>query len=261
MKKYILELHLSFTTYFLIILVQIKLNCNAKELQKDHNRTVRNLFAYGIQDPRKNTSLYDILLDQNYEYGAMIGSVNQVLLKKSPNQFNSKPNNLLINKYKLIYYSPQLIPSQNHHISSLEDISKLSESFEPIFEVDQLNGSIYIKTPSSEPTLEYLCLKRKYCSCFSCIFSLNVIYSTENKINAETIRVFIDDHNDHAPVFDSSRSVINVSISESSQIGDIFKLNDLEVMTSDADAYYNKISFFLTDQNMDGFASRKSLVI
>ena len=64
----------------------------------------------------------------------------------------------------------------------------------------------------------------------------------ENKINAETIRVFIDDHNDAAPKF-SNDLPINISITELSLIGDSFKLSN--AIAHDSDAYYNQITYYL----------------
>ena len=119
-----------------------------------------------------------------------------------------------------------------------------------LFSVDPRDGSIYINTPSDEPTLEYLCLKRNFCSCFSCIFSLNLIYSTENKINTESIQVFIDDQNDHEPKFYANHlEHFSVNISESSQIGDFVTLTDSTAY--DLDAYYNEISYYLSDQDIE----------
>ena len=222
----------------LVLLILIyNIDCNVRK------KTTRNL--YNIQDPRKNSSYYDIAIRDNVKYGSLIGSVDEILFKRG---FLNKT----ISKYKLIYYSPQLLPSVIlSSIPKIDDTSNnpvFNEPHEPIFVVDSKNGSIYIKTPNDQPTLEYLCQKRKYCSCFSCIFSLNIIYSTENKINADTIRVFIDDHNDEPPLFQNDQP-ININISELSQIGDYFRLNPKDSIAHDSDAFYNQITYYLSDKN------------
>lgn len=145
---------------------------------------------------------------------------------------------IIVNKYKLIYYSPQLLPSPVYEKSTTT--FTISQN-EPIFIVGDKNGSIYLHTPKNEPVLEYLCRKKMFCSCLSCIFSLNIIYSNENRINAETIRVFIDDFNDFSPKF--YESVININISESSKIGETFQL--LNAGAFDGDVFYNKVIFIL----------------
>jgi hypothetical protein len=214
-----------------------------------------------IQDPRQNTSFYDIILTRNQKYGSLIGNVGEILSRKR----KIAQTNLIFN-YKLIYYSPQIIPSSL--FSSKNDIyldeisneyskntSNQNQTSSSLFSVNAKTGAIHMNAPSDEPTLEYLCMKRKLCSCFSCIFSLNLIYSTENKINTESVQVFIDDENEHAPVFrsttDSSSTTttdyLNLNVSESSQIGDYFSLAGQNAIAYDLDAYYNEISYYLSD--------------
>lgn len=107
--------------------------------------------------------------------------------------------------------------------------------------MDEKNGSIYLHTPPNEPVLEYLCMSHVYCSCVSCIFSLNIIYTSGNRISAETVRVFIDDYNDFAPQFYASdEAVLSVNISEYSRIGDSFHIANAAAF--DSDAYYNKVN-------------------
>ena len=68
--------------------------------------TLQSTDAEYIQDPRKNSSHYDLLISQNQKYGSVIGNVGQILLKKQ-----RISDTKLIFSYKLIYYSPQIIPS------------------------------------------------------------------------------------------------------------------------------------------------------
>jgi hypothetical protein len=150
-----------------------------------------------------------------------------------------------ISKYKLIYYSPQLLPSPYENPANNNNV--LPNFSEPIFSVGEKNGSIYLHTPPNEPVLEYLCLTKLYCSCLSCIFSLNIIYTTTNRVNAETVRVFIDDFNDYAPQFYAKTAPLSVNISESSRIGDSFQV--LNAAAYDLDAYYNKITYYLSDHD------------
>lgn len=200
-----------------------------------------------IKDPRQNSSYYDLILTRNQKYGSMIGNVGEILLKKHKITHTS-----LIFSYKLIYYSPQIIPSSL--FSSKNDVHLEANQTSSLFTVDNKNGAIHINVPSDEPTLEHLCMKRKLCSCYSCIFSLNLIYSTENKINTESVQVFIDDENEHAPVFKSKSSnstsfdFLSLNVSESSQIGDYFSLAGQDAIAYDLDAYYNEISYYLTDK-------------
>ena len=154
-------------------------------------------------------------------------------------------NSKLIFNYKLIYYSPQIIPSSLFSSKNSEEMLSQTANTSSLFSVDAKNGSIFMYTPSSEPTLEYLCSKRSLCSCYSCVFSLNLIYSTENKINTESVQVFVDDHNDHVPTFRASHHHLTVNVSESSQIGDSFRLSDATAY--DLDAYYNEVTYYLSD--------------
>lgn len=200
-----------------------------------------NSLSHLIQDPRKNSTFYDLVLRERVSYGSVIANIRDVLIKKN-----------LVNRYtkiidfKLIYYSPQLVPSSLLSTTKKPEHSQ-SINLEPIFAVDALNGSIYIKTPN-EPILEYLCLKKQYCSCISCIFSLNIIYRTENKISAETIRLFIDDANDYPPEF-KSKSDFVINVSELSKIGDQFPIADS--LAYDSDAFYNEISYYVSDSKSD----------
>ncbi|CAF0761769.1 unnamed protein product [Brachionus calyciflorus] len=189
-----------------------------------------------IQDPRQNSSFYDLILKDRVSYGSIIGNINDVLINK---KLINKTTKIL--DYKLIYYSPQLIPSSL--FSNQKDLSL--NQMEPIFSLDPSNGSILIKTPN-EPLLEYLCLKKHYCSCISCIFSLNIIYRTQAKINAETIRLFIDDFNEFPPQFVSNSQQFSLKISESSKIGDEFELENS--IAYDSDAFYNQINYYLSNK-------------
>lgn len=63
---------------------------------------------------------------------------------------------------------------------------------------------------------------------------------TGNRINAHTLRVFIDDYNDFSPKF--NQTVFNVSVSESSRIGDTFRIANARAY--DADVIYNKVKNF-----------------
>jgi hypothetical protein len=191
-------------------------------------------------DPRKNTSLYDVIVTGNIKnQNSIIANCNEILHKKASNK------SISIFKYKLIYYSPQPLQIFSNKLDNSNNITSIK--LDPLFSIDVNNGSLYMKTPD-EPLLEYLCIKKAYCSCFSCIFTLNIIYSTSNKINADTIRVFIDDSNDYPPVFfNKKNNDIVISISEQSKIGDVFKL--INSTAIDSDAFYNKISYFLSTES------------
>lgn len=211
-----------------------------------------------LQDPRQNESLYDLAVRKSTSYGEMIGSVSEILIKKGLINATTR-----INKYKLIYFSPQVISVEkklsdtaqnNSSIQSGESPTGGSTFFgttlnEPLFTVSSVNGSIHIFTPSNEPTLEYLCVKKSICSCFSCIFSLNVIYSLDfNRIKADTIRVFVDDFNDYAPEFYSVQSELVLNISEASRVGDRFRVENARAY--DLDAFYNQVSYYLSDKEV-----------
>lgn len=218
-----------------------------------------------LSDPRLNSSLYDIIVNENLRAPrALIGNVRDILLKRG--KINESTD---IFKYKLIYYAPQLIPSpllvtttastttseeeyldvasnEEEKMKTTTTISTINDEAEILFEINQANGSIYLKTPH-EPTLEYLCVKRRYCACFSCIFSLNLIYSTENKVNSDSLRVFIDDHNDMSPVFSfMSDTSLTVNVSEMSRVGDKFVIRN--AAAHDSDAFYNRINYTLIDK-------------
>ena len=193
-------------------------------------------------DPRKNSSLYDVLVTGNPSHNTIIANCSDILYNKK-----SLNHSISIFKYKLIYYSPQLVQlsdSSNYNLTTTNKF--LSFKTDPLFAIDISNGSLHIKTPN-EPLLEFLCIQKGYCSCFSCIFTLNIIYSTENKINADTIRVFIDDTNDYAPIFKNEQTILTLNISELSKIGDVFKLYNSTAV--DSDAFYNTIGYFLSTEN------------
>lgn len=117
------------------------------------NAISNTAFSSLIQDPRKNSTFYDIILKYNAPYGSVIGDLTDILMRKKSIDKSTK-----ILNFKLIYYSPQLIPSTL--LSSTKIINQSYQSIlEPIFSVDTQNGTIYIKTPN-EPILEYLCLKK-----------------------------------------------------------------------------------------------------
>ncbi len=145
-----------------------------------------------VPDPRSNSSLYDIKLT-GFLADSAFASISDILFRKS----NMSG---YISKYKLIYYSPQLLPSSlfgadDHLSKNLIEINS-----DALFTID-MRGYIHLNVSTDLPLLEYLCMRKAYCSCFSCIFTLNFIYSTPNKINSDTVRVFIDDLNQDAPVF------------------------------------------------------------
>jgi hypothetical protein len=195
------------------------------------------IFQSVLKDPRKNSSYYDFIIQDNIGYNQIIGNINEVLVQRKLINRTTIPFN-----YKLIYYSPQLLPAAyDLNKSKMNDINM------ELFSVDLNNGSIYIKT-ANEPTLEYLCMKNSFCSCLACIFNLNVIYSTENRVNAETIRVFVDDKNDYAPEFFAKSAYLTVNVSELSRIGDTFKLED--AVAYDDDAFYNQIVYYISDNDI-----------
>ena len=185
-----------------------------------------------IQDPRKNASLYDLKINQAHSY-SIVGNIGDILLKKR--LINSTSS---IQKYKLIYYSPQLLLS-NLFALRPHSLFGIGPDAEALFTVDILNGSIHINLPAGESALEYLCLSNSYCACFSCIFTLNFIYETRNKINSETIRLFIDELNEQAPRFHQDTPLV-LDIAESSRIGQVFKLSN--IAATDSSVYYNKIA-------------------
>lgn len=190
---------------------------------------------------RKNSTLYDVVITSNPYSNSIIANCSDILYnRKSLSQSTS------IFKYKLIYYTPQVLPTEVLVNSSNKLLDYKSEQ---LFSVDVNNGSIHMKTPTNEPLLEYLCIRKNYCLCTSCVFTLNIIYSTENKINADTIKVFIDDSNDYAPEFVNKNSELIVNISESSKIGDIFKLHNS--IAVDSDALFNKITYFLSTEKIN----------
>jgi hypothetical protein len=208
-------------------------------------------------NPRHNASLYDIVLNRNSNYGELIGYVSDVLKRKGLLNQNIK-----VNKYKLIYFSPQVIYADESGLNNSGRAFFSSSLAEPLFSVNSLNGSIHIYAPTNEPTLEYLCVKKTICSCQSCIFTLNVIYSIEyNRIKTETVRVFIDDFNDYSPEFYSNSAEFVLNISEASRIGDQFRLSNARAY--DLDAYYNKVSYYISERDIinqhDNVESRSAI--
>lgn len=193
-----------------------------------------------ILDPRKNSSYYDLKISGTLNnQQTVIGQIDTMLLEKQ--KINQTT---MVYNYKLIYYSPLLV-SYNSFSRSMYSPSKLTED---LFSIDVKNGQIKINTPVDIPILEYLCQNRQLCSCDSCIFTLNFIYSTANKINSDTIRVFVDDKNEQGPVF-VERVPLVLNISEASQIGHVFKVAGFNA--TDSDAYYNKISYFVSDRDVN----------
>ena len=202
-------------------------------------------------DPRKDTTLYDILVRENLKKSSVIGNISEVLLRRKSIDKSSH-----ISKYKLIYYSPYY-PSQlttkQKKLNTTSDQNVISEN---LFSVDVNDGKILMKS-SNESALEYLCVKRNFCLCFSCLFTLNIIYSTENKINADSIKVFIDDFNEKAPEFYSQSSEFTISLSELSQIGDSFLLSNS--LAFDRDIFYNLISYYVVDHEFDLFSQNSEM--
>ena len=202
-----------------------------------------------IQDPRKNASLYDLKINRVHS-NSIVGNIGDILLKKR--LINSTSS---IHKYKLIYYSPQLLLS-NLFASKPHSLIWIGPDAEALFTVDISNGSIHINSPAGQSILEYLCLSNSYCSCFSCIFTLNFIYETRNKINSETIRLFIDELNEQAPRFHEDTPLV-LDIPESSRIGQVFTLSN--TAAADSSVYYNKITYYIADI-LDLSARRDSLL-
>jgi hypothetical protein len=256
---------------FLYIILLVLLNLTLASKRQRNIRHSNAIDSKFVQDPRKNASLYDLKLKRNTQYGENIGNVRDVLLRRSIINKTTR-----INKFKLIYFSAQFITNElfeqndkaatlainkNINNTNLFSFSSLTES---LFSINSLNGSINIHTPSNEPTLEYLCVKKSICSCYSCIFSLNIIYSIDsstNKVKSDTIRVFIDDYNDYAPEFYTQIPEFVLNISESSRIGDQFKL--IDSLAYDLDAYYNEVSYYISDRDIfssnDPMEARSSL--
>ncbi len=191
--------------------------------------------------PTQNSTHFDIRIAGRLETTpADIGRINNILLAKQKiNQSTA------IFNYKLIYYSPLLI-SYNTLSHGVYPQSP-HDSVENLFNVNVSSGAVQMSIPHDKPALQYLCQERKLCSCVSCIFTLNFIYSTENKINSDTIRVFIEDTNENKPVFAGSEPLV-LNISEASQIGSMFNLKGFEA--SDSDAFFNRISYYLNDQSL-----------
>ena len=205
---------------------------------------LENNIAY--TDPRLNSNLYDILVKDPVKFNGVIGNVGDILIKNK--LINST---FLVFKYKLIYYSPSIIPSivapsliSNQTVSNTNGYNGNNSTKEVIFSIDAADGAIKLKVPSNYTTLEYLCKVKHACTCDSCIFNLNIIYSTRNKLNTNIVRVFIDDINKYAPEFYIDSQTYTVNISEASEIGDKVKL--VNASAFDRDAYFNKITFILS---------------
>ncbi|RNA37159.1 protocadherin-1-like isoform X1 [Brachionus plicatilis] len=222
---------------FILLISGLILSVTPQDLSK---KKVSN----SIQDPRKNSSLYDLVIRDRVPYNSIVGSIPSVLIMKN---LISKQTKIL--DYSLVYYSAQQIPSSllstKINTSTSQMYTSTSQA-EPIFWVNSRNGSIHIKVPD-RPILEYLCRENEYCGCYSCIFSLNIIYQTESKINGQTIRLFIEDSNDFAPQFYSNLNYFTLNISESAQIGDKFVL--LNSLAFDSDAHYNQVSYYISERN------------
>ena len=200
-----------------------------------------------------------------------IGSVRDTLLRRGLIRSNMAT---LIHKYKLIYASPQLMPPSTSWLqnASIREQQQQQRREAPLFSVDERDGAIYMAREAT--ALDFLCRRRRYCSCLSCIFSLNVIYFTNNdaasatatannnnkstgnqrgnKIGAHTIRVFVDDANDHAPEFRSElSSTIRVNVSERAPVGHIIRLHSAYTVAHDPDVYYNQLSYYVSDHESD----------
>jgi len=90
-----------------------------------------------MTDPRKNSSLFDVVVSGNPAYNAIVANCSDILYNKK-----SLNHSTLIFKYKLIYYSPMLSETMATHNSS----KLLGFKSEPIFSIDINNGSLHIKT-------------------------------------------------------------------------------------------------------------------
>ena len=123
-----------------------------------------------------------------------------------------------------------------------------------LFTMNVQTGSIHLAVPTGKPVLEYLCREKQLCVCHSCIFTLNFIYSTRNKINSESVRVFVDDYNENSPQFSGQAFILNVS--ESSHVGQVFSIS--RFMANDTDPYYNQISYYLSDKRVDWTSNAKA---
>ena len=200
-----------------------------------------------LLDPRENTTkIYDVLVKDAVQFNGVIGNVGDILIKNK--LINSTA---LVFKYKLIYYSPSILPSiiSSSLPNQTGNSSSSSSNKESVFSIDSSDGAIRLRVPANYSTLEYLCKIKHACNCDSCIFNLNIIYSTRNKLNTNVVRVFIDDTNRYAPEFWAATSVVYVNASEASEIGDRIKI--LNAAAFDRDAYFNKITYKLSYTNND----------
>jgi hypothetical protein len=203
---------------------------------------------------RINSTIYDIIVKGNLNEtrDVQIGYVGKILLdRKTINDTD------MIYKYKLLY----ALPSQT--TLSASELNTLNK--DTMFTIGSENGSIRMRLTmpfannnnETLSTLKYLCTTKRYCPCDLCIFNLNIIYSTANRINSDVVRVFIDEVNQHKPEFYTNADMIVVNMSEASTSNDRVKLDDT-AMAFDRDAHYNKLSYYLVNVNADGSASRTS---
>lgn len=185
-----------------------------------------------IEHPRTDPKLYDISVQNFVQINETIGNIGDILIKK---RLIKNING--ITKYKLIYYSPYILPSFDSQIQSTIK--------EPIFMVDQFTGDIQLNIQNNSNSLEYLCKKRNLCSCDNCLFNLNFIYLTQNKINAEMVRVFIDDINQHVPKFHVD-GPLEVNITENIPIGTSVLIP--QIAAEDKDIFYNKVTYVVKNE-------------
>ena len=89
-----------------------------------------------LMDPRQNSKLYDLMVKDPIKFNGVIGNVGDILIKNK--LINST---LLVFKYKLIYYSPAILPSiispsvpTNHTVGN----TSMANAKEPIFSIDNL---------------------------------------------------------------------------------------------------------------------------
>ncbi len=189
-----------------------------------------------------NETHYDLRIAGKLETTpTIIGQINNVLMDKK--KINKTT---IIFNYKLIYYSPLLISYNTLSLSV--NPQTLVDAAEDLFTVNVSSGDVQMSIPRDKPALQYLCQEKKLCSCVTCIFTLNFIYSTQNKINSDTIRVLVEDINESKPVFTHSEPLV-LNISEASQIGSTFKLKGFKAF--DSDAFFNKITYFLNDWSLN----------
>lgn len=198
-------------------------------------------------DPRLNASLYDFKISGSFNTDHLtIGNVSHILLARA--KINRTTH---VSNYKLIYYSPQLTPSSAAAKAFARNVITDSDG---LFKMNILTGSIQLIVPTNKPILKYLCQEKQLCPCHSCIFTLNFIYSTKNKITSDSVRVFVDDYNENSPYFSAQAFILNIS--ESSHIGQVFNID--RFVANDSDPYYNQITYYLSDKNIDWTTNPKT---